>query len=100
MAVTTDGIIKLVRLNIERRAKCVVKRALSEQTARVSFQYSFNGSLNLISKGDPEKYICFLVCFLKKFYLDLNTNQILRRGQNWIFQNVAKKSLNSIVFVF
>ena len=35
---------------------------------------------------------CFLVCFLKKFYLDLNTNQILRRGQNWIFQNVAKKN--------
>ena len=40
--------------------------------------------------------ICFndgvlLVCFLKKFHLDLNTNQILRRGQNWIFQNIAKK---------
>ena len=34
---------------------------------------------------------CFLVCFLKKFYLDINTNQILRRGQNWIFQNIAKK---------
>ena len=93
MAVTTDGIIKLVRLNIEQRAKCVVKRALSEQTARVSFQYSFNGSLNLISKGDPEKYICFLVCFFKEILFGYKHKSDFKKRAELDFSKYCQKNL-------